>query len=66
LSTLVVVVLIFVLGIVVGLVAGFLRFAPFVGPVIAAVVVQMLWGYAALVAVGEYRNFRNAADTLVV
>lgn len=66
LTTLIVVVLIAVIAILAGVIATALKFAPFVGPLISAVIWQITLTYATLVVVGEYLNLRNDSTPTIV
>ncbi len=58
-TTVIVVVLIGVIAIIAGFVIAALRFAPFVGPIVGAVIDQFAIAYFTLVVVGEYLNLRG-------
>jgi hypothetical protein len=60
--TLIITALIAVLYIVVGIVTAPLRIVPFLGPIIAGVILQGVVAYAVLVIVGEYLNLRNSGS----
>ena len=45
-----------------GMIALIFTFAPFLGPVIAALIEQTVVAYATLVVVGEYLTLRGAPD----
>jgi hypothetical protein len=62
--TILIIVSLFVIALVVGIGTLPLRFIPFLGPVIASVVVQSILSYVNLVIVGEYLNARNAPDVV--
>ncbi len=66
LSTIIIIVMLFVIGLVVGLLALPLHFVPFIGPIVVAIVTQAVTAYATLVIVGEYLSARRAADTMSV
>ncbi len=59
-TTLIVLVLIFVITLAGSLVSHLLALAPLLGPVVAAVLVQAMQAYVTLVIVGEYINLRSA------
>lgn len=57
--TLIILVLLFVVAVVFGIVAGALTFVPLLGPLVAAVIDEIVVAYATLVIVGEYLNLRG-------
>ena len=57
--TLIIAIVIAVISFVIGLVTLPLHFIPFLGPIISAVITQIVIAYATLVVVGEYLNLRN-------
>lgn len=59
-TTIIVVVLIAVISIIAWLIMLSLRFVPFIGPLVAAIIDQVALAYFTLVVVGEYLNLRNA------
>ncbi len=59
--TLIVAVLICAISFVVALLAGLLRFAPLIGPILGACIIQAFVAFATLVIVGEYLNFRGSS-----
>ena len=59
--TLIIVVVIGAVKLIVGLVTLPLVFIPFLGPVVANVITQIVLAFAVLVIVGEYLSLRNAA-----
>lgn len=63
--TLLIAVLLGVVYILVGVFASLLSFAPFVGPIVSAVIVQCVTAYATLVIVGEYLELRASTRRVV-
>ncbi len=61
--TLIIAVLIAVISFVVGLITLPLHFIPLLGPIVAAVITQIVVAYAVLVIVGEYLALRNTVAT---
>ncbi|HYZ17585.1 MAG TPA: hypothetical protein VE591_14335 [Candidatus Acidoferrum sp.] len=59
-STLVVAILLAVIYVIAWIIAGFFSFAPFLGPIVAACIIEAVVAYATLVVVGEYLNLRAA------
>ena len=57
--TLIIAILIAVISFVLGLLTLPLHFIPFLGPIVSAVVTQIVIAFAMLVIVGEYLNLRN-------
>jgi hypothetical protein len=57
--TLIIAILIAVISFVLGLVTLPLHFIPFLGPIVSAVITQIVIAFAMLVIVGEYLNLRN-------
>jgi hypothetical protein len=64
LSTIIIIVLLFVIGLVLGLLILPLAFIPFLGPIFAALVSQAVTAYATLVIVGEYLSVRRFPDVI--
>lgn len=64
LSTIIIIVLLFVISLLIGLLIIPLAIIPFLGPIVAAVVSQAVAAYATLVIVGEYLNARRAPDVI--
>jgi hypothetical protein len=62
--TIVIIISLFVVAIVVGVATIPLRFIPFIGPIVAAIVLQGVVSLFNLVIVGEYLNARNAPDVV--
>jgi hypothetical protein len=60
--TLIVAAIIFVIGLCGAIVAGLLRFVPYLGPIIGAIISQVILAYAMLVIVGEYLNLRASGS----
>lgn len=58
--TLIIAIVLAVISFCVRFIALLFTFAPFVGPIVAAVLVQIAVAFATLVIVGEYLNLRNA------
>jgi hypothetical protein len=58
--TLIIAVLLVIIRVCGGFIAAGLGWAPFVGPIVAAIVGQVVVAYATLVVVGEYLNLRGA------
>lgn len=56
--TLILGIIIFVIGLVGAIIAGVLHFIPFLGPIVGAVIQQIVVAFATLVVVGEYLNLR--------
>jgi len=63
--TLLIAVLLGVVYVLVGVFASLLSFAPFVGPIVSAVIVQCVTAYATLVIVGEYLELRASTRRVV-
>jgi len=63
--TLLIAVLLGVVYVLVGLLASLISFAPFVGPIVSAVIVQGVTAYATLVIVGEYLELRASSRRVV-
>jgi hypothetical protein len=61
-TTLIVVVLIGVIAVGAWFIIAALHFAPFIGPLVGAIIDQMAVAYFTLVVVGEYLNLRAAAE----
>jgi hypothetical protein len=59
--TLIIAILIAVISFILGLVTLPLHFIPFLGPIVSAVITQIVIAFAMLVIVGEYLSLRNAA-----
>jgi hypothetical protein len=57
--TLIIAIIIAVISFIIGLVSLPLHFIPFLGPIISAVVTQVVIAFAVLVIVGEYLSLRN-------
>ena len=57
--TLIIAIVIAVISVCVRFIALLFAFAPFVGPIVGAVLVQIVVAFATLVIVGEYLNLRN-------
>ncbi len=64
LSTVIIIVLLFAIGLVLGLLALPLAFVPLLGPLVIAIVSQAVAAYATLVIVGEYLNVRRSPDII--
>lgn len=64
LSTIIIIVMLFVIGLLVGLLALPFAFVPFIGPIVLAIVSQAVTAYATLVIVGEYLSARRAPDII--
>ncbi len=64
LSTIIIIVMLFAIGVVLALVTLPLHFIPFLGPIVSAVVLQSVTAYATLVIVGEYLTARRAPDII--
>jgi hypothetical protein len=64
LSTIIIIVLLFVIGLGLALVTLPLAFIPFLGPIVAALVSQAVTAYATLVIVGEYLQVRRSPDII--
>ncbi len=64
LSTIIIIVLLFAIGLGLGLLALPLALIPFLGPIISAIVSQIVTAYATLVIVGEYLSARRQPDII--
>ncbi len=64
LSTIIIIVLLFAIGLVLAFLTLPLAFIPFLGPIVAALVSQAVTAYATLVIVGEYLSVRRAPDII--
>lgn len=64
LSTIIIIVMLFAIGLVLALLTVPLAFIPFLGPIVSAAVSQVITAYATLVIVGEYLNARRAPDVI--
>jgi len=64
LSTIIIIVMLFVIGLVLGLLLLPLAFIPFLGPIVTAIVSQSVTAYATLVIVGEYLSARRSPDII--
>ncbi len=64
LSTIIIVVMLFAIGLVIGLVMLPLAFIPLLGPIVIAVASQIVTAYTTLVIVGEYLNVRRSPDII--
>jgi len=60
--TLIIAVLLVVIRVIGGFAALAFAWAPFVGPIVAAIITQVVVSYATLVVVGEYLNLRGVPD----
>ena len=60
--TIIIAIVLAVISFCVRFIALLFTFAPFVGPIVAAVLVQIAVAFATLVIVGEYLNLRNAGS----
>jgi hypothetical protein len=65
LSTIIIIVLLFAIGLVLTFLALPLAFIPFLGPIISAIISQVVTAYATLVIVGEYLSARRSPDIIV-
>jgi hypothetical protein len=59
-TTAIVVVVAFAIGVVAGLIAGALHFAPFIGPILSDIIRQAVNAYLTLVIVGAYLAYRES------
>lgn len=59
-ATIITVLIIGVIAVCSGFIAGALSFAPLIGPIVSAVIQQVVLAYVTLVIVGEYLAFREA------
>jgi hypothetical protein len=59
--TLIIVILLVVVALIFGIIATALVFVPFLGPLVAAIVDEIVVAFATLVVVGEYLNLRGAS-----
>ncbi len=57
--TLIIAIVLAVIYVIAGIIAAFFSFAPFLGPIVGACIIQAAVAYATLVVVGEYLNLRN-------
>ncbi len=64
LSTIIIIVMVFIIGLVLGVLTLPLAFIPFLGPIVSAVLAQAVTAYATLVIVGEYLNVRRSPDII--
>jgi hypothetical protein len=64
LSTIIIIVMLFVIGLALALLTLPLAFIPFLGPIVAALVSQAVTAYATLVIVGEYLQARRSPDII--
>lgn len=63
--TLILGIIIFVISLIAGLVGAALHFVPFLGPIVAGILTQIVVAFATLVVVGEYLNLRNQAAATI-
>ncbi|MBV9278364.1 MAG: hypothetical protein JOZ97_09020 [Candidatus Eremiobacteraeota bacterium] len=63
-TTIVIVLLIFVIGLIAGFIGAALHVIPYIGPVIGQVLQMIVVAYSTLVIVGEYLKLRGPATTL--
>lgn len=64
LSTIIIIVLLFAIGLVLAFIALPLAFIPFLGPIVSAIVSQVVTAYATLVIVGEYLSARRSPEII--
>jgi hypothetical protein len=63
-TTVVIVLLIFVIGIIAGIIGAAMHFIPFIGPVIGQVLQQIVVAFSTLVIVGEYLKLKAPATSV--